>query len=547
MAWIKKDSLETLDEVITRNLGFPADEIDDYKITPVQNLDLVAKEILAIRDNKSSVTVFADYDADGICSAVILNVVLHSQGIQADFRFPKRTTGYGLQTHDVDTIDSDYIITVDNGIAAIDAIKAAKDKGIKVIVIDHHLRQDVLPDADIIVDPHVFKEDPAYFEDWCGAGLSFELSRLLCDKAEKAICLQFAAIATIADVVPLKKDNRWIVKTGLKLLNNTTVLSLKELLSALELSFVDEQSIGFKIGPVINAMGRVKDDAESVFNYFMSPDNETLQTLVETNELRKQLVTEALDRAYNIISADCLMGDIPIIVYDPQTIEGIVGVVAGRLTEDLRVPVICLTDSADPDVIKGSARSVMSVNIKEALDAQASLLLHYGGHTGAAGLSLKKENLDELRAEFAVYFMEYDREEENDDYYYDLEIEASEIPDMITRLKKYAPFGEGNPQPVFLIKNYKLYPRGGSYYKLMGADNETLKLFGDKSTAIGFGMAQKYNETKLCKNLQLLGKLSENHYRGVEPQVEIYDLKADEKKMAKSSLSSLLEDKLKLL
>lgn len=545
MIWSKKDECLSVADVVFRNSGLNDAELAKTWNTPITNLQKVADRLRQIASEGKTVTVFADYDCDGICSAVIMHLILKTLKIGFNIMFPHRSTGYGLQPMDVAKMSSDVVITIDNGIAAFDGVNAAKGKGMEVIIIDHHLKSlDGIPNTDLIIDPHIYKDDQNYFEDWCGAGLVYELSKLICSDRVVNVALQFAAIATVADVVPLLRDNRQLLINGLKLINKTNVTSLRRFI--LEISgngkpYVDETTIGFKIGPVINAMGRIEDNAEYVYKYFISDDPDMLQHMIDVNERRKELVSNAVQRAYTIIAEECLFADVPLIIYDPNTIEGIVGVVAGRLAEAQNIPVICLTNSNEDGIIKGSARSP-SIHIKDTLDKVSDLLEYYGGHAGAAGLSLKKDNLDALRERFSELFNDYEVEEK-DEIFYDLEIEADKIGDTYLELKKFAPFGEGNPTPIFKINNFKLYPRNGAFYQCLG-DGQTLKLFGNRCSAIGFDMVGQYNDTGLAKTLDVIGKLSENNYGNPEAQVELMDIKPVKKENTKSNLSMLLSDKL---
>lgn len=373
------------------------------------------------------------------------------------------------------------------------------------------------------------------------------MSRLICSEKIQNVALQFAAIATVADVVPLLKDNRKILINGLKLINDNPIPAIKkftyEISGSIGKPYVDETTIGFKIGPIINAMGRIEDNAEYVYKYFITGDAEMLQHMVEVNEKRKELVASAVDRAYAIIAEECLFADIPMIIYDPNTIEGIVGIVAGRLAETQNIPVICLTNSDTPGIVKGSARSP-SINIKDTLDKVSDLLEGYGGHAGAAGLSLKEENIDELRNRFAEMFADYENGNVVEpEIEYDLEINADEVEKTVEELKKFAPFGEGNPNPVFKIQNFDLFSRQGAFYKCLG-DGQTLKLFGNHCSAIGFDMVAKYNDTGLAKSLNLIGMLSENHFGKPEAQIELIDFEPINAGKEKSDLAQMLENTL---
>jgi len=550
MKWTKKDELNTIEDVIVRNSGMSLDELKrttDWNTT-ISNLQKTADYLRRCAKERKKVAVFADYDCDGICSAVIMHIILKSLGIiRFKIYFPKRKIGYGLQRRYIEEMEEGFnvIITIDNGIAAFDGIEAAKEKGMEVVVIDHHLRsQEGIPNADIIVDPHVYKEAPDDFEDWCGAGLGYELSKLLCDEKRQNVCLQFAAIATVADVMPLTYNNRAIIKKGLELINNSFVKSIRYLvdeISGLGKPHVDESTIGFRIGPIINAMGRIEDDAEYVYRYFISGEPEMLQHMIEINERRKELVSQAVERAQNIVIEECLIADVPKIIYDPKTLEGIVGVVAGRLVETYKTPVICLTDSENEGVIKGSARSTDDINMKETLDRVSEHLLHYGGHAGAAGLSLNVDELDIIRNIFFDMFEDYEVKEA-DEIFYDLEIDAENVPDVLNKLKEFAPYGEGNRPPVFKINNFKCMPNNGKLFQIMGSDGRTLKLFGNKCSAVGFDSAEKFNSLNMPKIIDIIGTISENNYGKTEPQIEICDFEKKTVAKAQSELTKLCLD-----
>ena len=551
MAWIKKDSCTDISAVIERNVGMPAAEFLKESHTPIVNLDKTASRLREIAEANKTVTLFADYDCDGITSAAIMTVVFKALSIRAAVRFPRRSTGYGLQTGDVESFNSDVVITIDNGIAAHAAINAAKEKGVEVIVIDHHLApEEGVPKADIIIDPHVFKTNEDDFDGWCAAGLAYELSMLICPEMQR-FTLQFAAIGTVADVVPLVKDNRYIVQKGLQELNKTSIPALSILISEMcgASSTVSETDIGFKLAPAINAVGRIKDDAAFVYRtFFEKPERvkESVTKMIKINNKRKELVSQAVERAYGIYAEQCLAGDIPLIIYDPQTVEGIVGIVAGRLAEDLKIPVIVLTDSEN-DILKGSARSpLQEVNIKEVFDKTADKLLTYGGHAGAAGLSLKKDMLDDFKDSLQALFEDFEVEEkESDDIFYDLEIKAEDVTEAYRQLAPFAPFGKGNPMPIFKIGGFKLSPRMGSWFKILGDDEQTIKLFGCDCTAIGFGLADKYNDTGLAKTLDIIGQIGVNSFRGrSEVQIEMLDISKSRIVKNQSDLSKLLQDKL---
>ena len=556
MKWVKKDDSKTIKEVVMRNITVPESEfeIDENKVYRIDRLDEVVSKIKEIIDNNENIKIVGDYDADGVTSTSILYMALISLGAKVSYRLPKRISeGYGLSEKIVDEIDNGLVITVDNGIAAIDAIKKAKEKGLYVIVIDHHLRNDKneLPDADIIIDPNAI-ENSADFNGYCGAGLAYRVAEKLLEDNQKLLdkLLCFAAIGTIADVMELVSENRRIVKNGLKNMESfgKRTTGLASLLSICEISkHVSASDIGFRIGPMLNAPGRLYDDGArksvEVLTYNSKYDESKGKELFDINAERKEIVAKSVERTKNVIIQNCLFGDEPMIVYVPQIPEGIVGILAGRIAEDLNTPTIIFTDTDEPNILKGSGRSARGVHLKNLLDSCSEYIYKYGGHAEAAGISIERSKLDEFICAMQEH-IEFTEETKDDDVvYYDLEIDAKDIKPTMLELDKFAPFGNGNPDIVFKINNYRLSPRYSSYYKLMGADDSTIKLFGVGSSALWFNESQKYLNMKEPKQLTLIGKLSRNYFKDtVDYQVEIIDAKDDSVKVEKSALGKRLEE-----
>lgn len=546
--WKKKDELLTIEEIVERQTGLSKEELGKDWCTPIMHLEKMAEVLKECIINKTPITIFADYDADGITSAVILTKMLKSNGVTPKVLFPKRSTGYGINESDIDNINEGVVLTVDNGIAALDAIKKAKAKGLTVFVLDHHLAGETLPDADIIVDPHVFKFSEYDFEDWCGAGLSYRLACLLVDdKKLLDELIQFAAIGTIADVVDLLKDNRTIVREGLKNINGSNVAKgIKTLLiSSKTSSVVDEMTIGFTIAPIINAPSRVKDNAEIIYDFFVNNPTSWQKAgeIVTCNETRKALVKSAVKRARDIVVNSCMFADKILVIYDKETVEGIVGIVAGKICEEMKKPTIVLTDGKD-GVLKGSARSTANVNIKELLDKTSKYLKKYGGHTGAAGLSLEEDNLDDFT--YFINDIADDAQESEEVNLYSLEISAKEIPKKLSELEKFVPFGKGNPRIIFKINEFQLVPRMGRFSKKMGENEEHLKIFGNEMSGVGFGLVEEFNKVNQPKVLNLIGTLSVNYFgKNSEIQVEFIDFEESQEIKIKSPLQIALEKKLK--
>ncbi len=553
MALIKRDSATTIAQVIARNTGYKSLEELEGKVSYwIDKLEEAADRIKKAIRNKELITIVGDYDADGVTSTAILYMVLLFLGANVRYRIPHRLSeGYGINMNIIDEIDSGLIITVDNGIVAFDPIKAAKDKGVSVIVTDHHIPAESgeLPEADIVIDPHI--PGTADFENYCGAGIAYKLAKLLTDDKKllaKISC--FAAIGTVADVMPLVEENRQIVKEGIK--NMTTygarTTGLYSILHAADLETnMTATDIAFKIGPMINACGRLFDDGADIaikaIIYDGKYDENIGIQINEYNETRKKKVKEGVEAAYNNIAMNCLHGDIPLVVYEPSIEEGIVGIIAGRLTEEKQIPTFVFTDSREPGIYKGSGRSAGGVHLKNLLDACSDTLYKYGGHAEAAGVSVKADDFEAMKEAFQENCPELIGATDSEDTYYDLEIKANEIDDTLKELKKYEPFGEGNPRPVFLIKGFQLSPRYSSTYKTLGDNQEHLKLFGVGCSAIAFGQVDRYHELSDPSKLDLIATISENFYMGKgETQLEVVYMDEAKASFTKSLLAMKLEE-----
>ena len=545
MNWNKKSTGKTVAEVIKEQTGLTLSDFKKDWFTPIVNLDKVVQRLKEIACENKTVTVFADYDCDGITSALIMHKILSNLYIQHNILFPHRNTGYGMHDEDIDKINSDILITVDNGIAAISTIKKAKEKGIEVIIIDHHLAVESgeLPPADIIVNPHIYAND-GDFINWCAAGLVYRLAcEILSDKNDLSEVLQYAAIGTVADVVEVVKDNHTIIKKGLEEINSNPTVNLNLLLLKMNNDkpmYIDEETIGYKIAPVINAISRVEDNAEYAYNYFLNGNIEMADHLIENNIKRQTLVSGAVKQAQDYILDNCLFGDFPLII-QVNALDGIVGIVAGKIAEQMQVPVICVTETEE-GILKGSARSA-SINIKEALDKVKDLLISYGGHSGAAGLKFRKENLEKIRIKFSAIYGTVDIGKS--DINYDLEIEAKDVPQICDELLQYAPYGQGHRKIQFKINNFRLLPKNGQWFNVYSGN--TIKILGEYSTAIGFGDVYNiYEKENFPKKVNMIGTIGENYFMGnrsVEITITTLQKAKDEKK--KSSLALLLEEELK--
>ncbi len=539
MFFRKKDNCTTIASVVERNTGMTISEfLREEKSPHIHNLketaDMIRNYLLSHRD----VTIIGDYDADGDTSTAIMYWTMRGLGVTPKIRIPKRfSEGYGMSVKIIDEMpDNDgMIITVDNGIAAYDAVKQAKDKGYTVVITDHHLPPKdekgrlILPPADIILDPHV-EPEKSEFEDYCGAGLAYRLAQELLPDTNLIQLLVLASIGTVADVMPLVGANRTLVKDGLKALNNNKcVPGLSKLLDKLQFDgHVDEDYYGFTLGPIFNSSGRLYDDGASkvieVLTSGKSEENldEKAENIIKINDVRKGLV-----RKGEVSLEQNLNDKRPIVVYDENLHEGLVGIIAGHLSEKYNCPAIVFTKSTKDGVIKGSGRSVEGYHLKNILDKMQSLIIQHGGHAGAAGLSIKLENLNAFKETFTREcgpMPELSKKQE-----FDLSLgeykTGTKYGEIISELKTYAPYGEANPKIMF----HQFFDISSGNFRIMGDGSHfSVALPGIKLT--GFGLREKYEQLGRPQQIECIGHLSENWFRGnVSYQFEIVDFERSEK------------------
>ncbi len=435
------------------------------------DMDKAIDIIIAAKERYSDdlkVAVGSDYDCDGIFSAFILKKGFEKAGIENKIFTPDRISeGYGLNTRIVDDaveFGAQVLITCDNGIAANEAVEYAKEKGLMVIVTDHHEVQECLPVADAVVDPK--REDCDYpFKGLCGAGVTYQLVGALYEKLGigrqvQQELIEYAAIATVADVMELIGENRILVKQGLKKLPHTENVGIRALIRAqgIDNREIKAYHIGFVIGPCFNAAGRI-DTVQKSFELLAEEDedkaNQMAGELKDINDKRKSMTEEATDLAYEIMESQGLVEDDVHVVYIPGCHESLVGIVAGRIKERFHHPVIVFTDAED-DLVKGSGRSIEQYHMFEKLMECKDIMVRFGGHKMAAGMTIKKADLGELKARLNANSGLVE-----DDFVPVLEIDYP-LPvqyiteKMIEELDILEPFGTGNPKPVFAEQHFKV-------------------------------------------------------------------------------------------
>lgn len=432
--------------------------------------------IKGIKENKK-IQVVGDYDIDGVCSGNILTQGFEEIGADVSFAVPDRIEdGYGINQQMIKRAYDggvELIVTCDNGIAASDAIEYAKNLGMTVVVTDHHevqyeeidgTKKYLIPNADAVVDPK--RPDDEYpFKELCGAGVAYKLITILFEKSgksEKEVekYLQFAAIATIGDVVDLKDENRIITIAGLKQLNNTKNPGLRSLIEETGLSekTLVSYHIGFVIGPCLNAGGRL-DSAMKSYRLLKTMDiNEAkliAKELKELNDERKNITAEQVDIAVRMIEEDeRYKNDKVLVILLEKCHESVVGIVAGRIREKYNKPVIVLTRVKDG--LKGSGRSIEEYNMFEELIKCRHLFRKFGGHPMAAGLSLEEKNFEELRITLNSNTT-LTEEDLCRKIWIDVPMPFNYITiKLVEQLAKLEPFGKGNEKPVFAQKNVRI-------------------------------------------------------------------------------------------
>lgn len=429
----------------------------------------------SIRDNKH-IRIIGDYDIDGICSIYILFKGLKICGADVDYEVPDRITdGYGINENLIKQAYEagvEVIITCDNGIAAASQIDYANELGMTVVITDHHDvpyeetdngRRYIIPKAAAVVDPK--QNDCRYpFKMLCGAGIAYKFIDCMVKEFQTGDSvmpelLQFAAIATVGDIVDLLDENRIIVKEGLKLIANTRNYGLNALMAVTGVSreSINAYHIGFILGPCLNASGRL-DSAKRALKMLVTDDRAEAERhageLKDLNEERKKLTSEAVDKAIDMVENSSLKDDKVLVIFLTDCHESIAGIVAGRVRERYYKPVIVLTKGEEE--AKGSARSIESYNMFEKLSECKDLFTRFGGHPMAAGLSLPEANIAEFRKRINEH-CNLSEDDLTETIWIDVPMPLEYISEKLIReLDRLEPFGKANPKPVFADKNISI-------------------------------------------------------------------------------------------
>ena len=427
-------------------------------------------------EEKKKIVIYGDYDCDGVCSTTILYRTLKKLGANFDYYIPNREDeGYGMNSDRIRKLKSEgaeVILTCDNGISAMEQVEVAKELGLTVIITDHHdipyiekegNRINVVPNSDCVINPKQGNcEYP--FKELCGAGVALKFSMELVNAMGRSFSelydlFQYAAIATICDVVELLGENRIIVKEGLKLINNTSSIGLKALIKAtgLEGKEISEYHFGFVLGPCINATGRL-ETADLSVELLITEDEkyaeELAKKLYDLNVERQELTFDSVESVISKVEEEITNGEKVILVYDEGIHESIAGIVAGRVRERFNLPAIVMTKGKD--MPKGSARSIEGYNMFEELNKCKEYIEKFGGHPMAAGLSVKEENISLLRKALNSKCTLSD-EDIIPVIKIDSPLEIKYLDEsLVEEIESLRPFGKGNGSPLFAVKNIKV-------------------------------------------------------------------------------------------
>lgn len=515
----------------------------------MDGMQVAIERIQLAVEQKERIRVYGDYDADGVTSTALMTFLLRTLGANFDTYIPHRVReGYGLNREAIKLAHEQGValfVTVDTGVSAVEEIAYIRELGMDVIVTDHHEPPAVLPEPLALINPKK-PGCPYPFKGLAGAGVAFKLAHALLGRVPLEL-LEYAAIGTVADLMPLQGENRVIVRLGLERMRNTTSPGLKALLQVCKVEERDVSAghIGFGIGPRLNASGRL-ESAEAAVKLLTTEDvNEAAQlaqTLDALNIERQHIVEQLTELAVAQVESMRLEGQAgmePSTEVLPRVLVlagedwnvGVVGIVASRIVERYYRPTIILSIDTDKGTAKGSARSITGFDMYEALTSCASLLDHFGGHAAAAGMSFQAERIDQLRDGLNAYAVERLKPEQLvPQLQADVTCSLADVPiACIEELAMLAPYGMGNPTPKFVITDLQI-----SDIRTMGKESQHLKLaltqvqdeISCSIEGVAFSKGNLSPWMTVGATVDTLAELSVNEWNGVrKPQLLMRDVK----------------------
>ncbi|MGR3741720.1 single-stranded-DNA-specific exonuclease RecJ [Companilactobacillus sp. DQM5] len=517
------------EEKITDFLDTSIEKIDDpFKLNDMQKaIDRIEQAL----DNNEKIVIYGDYDSDGLTSTSIMKEAIEIIGGQVDTYIPDRfSDGYGPNIERYqEFINQGYqlIITVDNGVSGYEAVELAQNNNVDVIITDHHTLPEKLPNATAIIHPRI-KGNEYSCQDLSGAGVAFKVASALLQEVPLDL-LDLAAIGTISDVVKLSGENKVIVANGIKQIQSGNRIGLKELFKTIKLDIkkVDEEVIGYQIAPRLNALGRIKN-ANIGVDLLTEQDIDSVKKIAkevdETNSLRRQYSDEIYQKASKKLSRNKMKFQV---LYDDNWNEGVLGIVAGKISDETNKPTLVL--SKHGDVYKGSGRSPIGFNLFEALEKHKDLYTSFGGHAQACGVSIKTDKIEEFSdiIQKEIDIQGFNKVEEKE-CIYDLNLDTKEISfTLLDQINILAPFGEGNPKPIFKSSNVEIVDE-----KNIGNDKTHLK--GKikqnqiKTEFIAFRFSNEFNTIKDIPLYDAYYQIGINEWLGKKNiQLMISDIRSD--------------------
>lgn len=497
----------------------------------MQGMEEAVARIHQALEEDEHIRIYGDYDADGITSTTVLLTTLLDLGANVDFVIPNRFThGYGPNEQLFREAAADgvtLLITVDNGISGIEQVKVARELGMSVIITDHHEPGETLPDADIIVHPRIPKGHYPFGE-LAGVGVAFKLAHALYEEFPTHL-VGLVALGTVADLVPLVDENRWLVQQGIKQLQHSSSLWVKALceVTAIEQTAINEETLSFYFAPRLNAVGRLQDAAPGV-ELLMSVTLEQAMTnatlLDDCNKERKKIVDSITQQAITQVNEQ----DRVIVVAGAGWNAGVVGIVASRIVEKFYRPTIVLGIDAEKGIAKGSARSIEGFHLYNELAKNKALVPHFGGHPMAAGMTLPMENVDALRQALNEQALQLTEEQLTPKIAIDVAVTLDEISvQAIEEVAKLGPFGTDFPKPLYALEGVEV-----KEMRKIGANQQHLKitLAGEGTTldGISFNNAAMYDDITYGTPISFVGDLQLNEWQGnVKPQFLIKDMQVN--------------------